>query len=56
MRGTTALDGHIAMLFVIALATSEACIGLAMVIVLVRQRKSLDVDAMVELAEVPQRA
>jgi NADH:ubiquinone oxidoreductase subunit K len=55
-EGATALDGHIAMLFVIALAASEACIGLAMVIVLVRQRKSLDVDTMVDLAEVPQRA
>ena len=55
-EGSEALDGHIAMLFVIALAASEACIGLAMVIVLVRQRAAFDSDALVDLAEVPKNA
>ena len=53
-EGSSALDGHIAMLFVIALAASEACIGLALVIVLIRQRDVLDSDKFVDLAEVPQ--
>ena len=50
-EGSSALDGHIAMLFVIALAASEACIGLALVIVLIRQRDVLDSAQLVDLAD-----
>jgi NADH:ubiquinone oxidoreductase subunit K len=44
-------DGQIASLFVIAVAAAEACVGLAMVICLVRQRDSLDTDAYADLKE-----
>jgi NADH:ubiquinone oxidoreductase subunit K len=43
-EGVAALDGQIVPLFIIALAAAEACIGLAMVILLVRGRDSLDAD------------
>ncbi len=46
-----ALTGQIAPLFVIALAAAEACVGLAMLICIVRRRDSLDVDAYVDLKE-----
>ena len=47
-REAALFDGHIVMLFVIALAASEACIGLALVIVLIRQRDVLDSDKLVD--------
>lgn len=46
-----AVDGQIAPLFVIAIAAAEACVGLAMVICLVRQRDTLDNDAYASLKE-----
>jgi len=39
-----AIDGQVAPIFVIAIAAAEACVGLAMVICLVRRRDSLDSD------------
>ena len=45
------LIGQIVPLFVIALAAAEACIGLAMVIVLVRSRELLDSDGFVLVKE-----
>lgn len=46
-----ALTGQIASLFVIALAAAEACVGLAMLICIVRRRESLDVDVYADLKE-----
>lgn len=46
-----AIDGQISALFVIAVAAAEACVGLAMVICLVRQRDSLDTDAYADMKE-----
>lgn len=46
-----AWTGQIVPLFVIAIAAAEACIGLAMVIALVRRRDSLDVDDFADLKE-----
>ncbi len=43
--------GQIAPLFIIALAAAEACIGLAMLICLVRRGGSLDVDTYSEMKE-----
>jgi len=45
------VHGQIAPLFVIALAAAEASIGLAMVIVLVRGRNTLDSDEFADLRE-----
>lgn len=45
------VTGLVAPLFVIAIAAAEACVGLAMVISLVRGRESLDADAYAELRE-----
>ena len=45
------LDGFIAPLFVIALAAAEACIGLAMLMMLVRGRQNLDADAYASMKE-----
>ena len=44
-------NGQVAPLFVIAIAAAEACVGLAMVICLVRGRDSLDADAYAALKE-----
>ena len=49
--GDAQLLGHLAPLFVIALAAAEACIGLAMVIMLVRQRGSLDSEQFAAMKE-----
>ena len=46
-----AVDGQVVPLFVIALAAAEACVGLAMVILLVRGRDSLDADAYASMKE-----
>lgn len=43
--------GQVVPLFVIALAAAEACIGLAMLICLVRRGGSLDVDSYSEMKE-----
>ena len=43
--------GQIAPLFVVAVAAAEACVGLAMVISLVRSRDTLDVDAYATMGE-----
>ncbi len=43
--------GHIAPLFTIAIAAAEACVGLAMVICVVRNRDSLDGDTYADLKE-----
>ncbi len=49
--GADGLTGQLAPLFVIALAAAEACVGLAMLICIVRQRDSLDVDAFSDMKE-----
>lgn len=49
--GSEALDGQIVPLFVIALAAAEACVGLAMVIMLVRNRDSLDANDFASMKE-----
>jgi NADH-quinone oxidoreductase subunit K len=41
--------GHVAALFIIAVAASEACVGLALVIALFRLKGTLDLDAYNEL-------
>jgi NADH:ubiquinone oxidoreductase subunit K len=38
-------------IFIIAIAASEACVGLAMVICIVRGRESLDSDAFADMKE-----
>lgn len=45
------VDGQIVPLFIIALAAAEACIGLAMVMMLVRGRHTLDADAYASMKE-----
>ena len=49
--GETQILGHVVPLFVIALAAAEACIGLAMVIMLVRQYGSLDAERYAAMKE-----
>ena len=49
--GDAGITGQIAPLFVIALAAAEACIGLAMLICIVRRRNVLDVDAYSDMRE-----
>lgn len=51
LPGTMAVDGLIAPLFTIAIAAAEACVGLAMVICLVRGKDTLDSDAYAEMKE-----
>ena len=48
---SASLDGFIAPLFIIALAAAEACIGLAMLMMLVRGRQNLDADAYASMKE-----
>lgn len=45
------LNGQIAPIFTIAIAAAEACVGLAMVICIVRNRDSLDSDAYADMKE-----
>jgi len=44
-------SGQLGPVFIIAIAAAEACVGLAMVICLVRGRDSLDGDAYAEMKE-----
>lgn len=44
-------DGHAAVLFGIAVAAAEVCVGLAVVIAVFRLRESVDVDAFRTLKE-----
>jgi len=45
------ITGQVVPLFVFAIAAAEACVGLAMVITLVRGRDSLDADAYATMRE-----
>jgi NADH-quinone oxidoreductase subunit K len=45
-------DGQIVFVFILAMAAAEVAIGLALVLQLYHQFKSLDVDAMSEMREV----
>ena len=45
------LTGHLSPLFTIAIAAAEACVGLAMVICIVRGKDSIDADAYAEMKE-----
>jgi NADH:ubiquinone oxidoreductase subunit K len=49
--GDTSLLGQLVPLFTIAVAAAEACIGLAMVIVVFRARETLDTESFRELKE-----
>jgi NADH-quinone oxidoreductase subunit K len=49
--GGSGLVGHLSPLFTIAIAAAEACVGLAMVICIVRGKDSIDVDAYAEMKE-----
>lgn len=42
--GPGALEGQVAPLFTIAIAAAEACVGLAMLLMVFRNRESLDSD------------
>jgi len=46
-----AISGHLSPLFVIAIAAAGACVGLAMVLCIVRNRDSIDGDAYADLKE-----
>lgn len=43
------LTGHVIVLFVVAIAASEACVGLAIVIALFRLKETVDMDLFKEL-------
>jgi NADH:ubiquinone oxidoreductase subunit K len=45
------VTGHLSPLFTIAIAAAEACVGLAMVICIFRNRDSLDGDVYADLKE-----
>jgi NADH:ubiquinone oxidoreductase subunit K len=49
--GVASLNGQLAPLFIIAVAAAEACVGLAMVICIVRGRESVDGDAYADMKE-----
>ena len=49
--GGESLFGQMTPIFIIAIAASEACVGLAMVICIVRGRESLDSDAFADMKE-----
>lgn len=51
LAGTASLTGQIVPLFTIAIAAAEACIGLAMIILVFRGRGSLDSDDFAQLKE-----
>ena len=51
VAGGSALTGSLAPLFTIAVAAAEACVGLAMVICIVRGRESVDADAYADMKE-----
>ncbi len=49
--GAESLFGQMTPIFIIAIAASEACVGLAMVICIVRGRESLDSDSFADMKE-----
>jgi NADH:ubiquinone oxidoreductase subunit K len=49
--GNESLVGQMTPIFIIAVAAAEACVGLAMVICIVRGRESLDSDAYADMKE-----
>ena len=49
--GGDSLTGQLAPVFVIAIAAAEACVGLAMVLCVVRGRGTLDSDAIADMKE-----
>ncbi len=49
--GDLSIAGHLSPLFIIAIAAAEACVGLAMVICIVRNRDTLDSDAYADMKE-----
>jgi len=51
LPGDAAMIGQIVPLFAIAVAAAEACIGLAMVILVFRARESLDSESIASLKE-----
>lgn len=51
LPGDASLAGQIAPVFIIAIAAAEACVGLAMLICVVRGRNTLDADAIADLKE-----
>jgi len=51
LPGSASLTGQIVPLFTIAIAAAEACIGLAMVILIFRGQESLDTDDYAQMKE-----
>jgi NADH:ubiquinone oxidoreductase subunit K len=49
--GGQSLAGQMTPVFIIAIAAAEACVGLAMVICIVRGRETLDSDAYADMKE-----
>lgn len=49
--GGESLTGQLTPVFIIAIAAAEACVGLAMVICMVRGRDTLDSDAFADMKE-----
>jgi NADH:ubiquinone oxidoreductase subunit K len=49
--GAGSLTGQLAPFFTIAVAAAEACVGLAMVILLVRSKDTVDADAYASMKE-----
>src|SRR5215212_7067416 len=48
-------DGQIMFLFILAMAASEVSVGLALILQINHQKKSLDVDKLTELKDQPER-
>jgi NADH:ubiquinone oxidoreductase subunit K len=51
LSGYESLVGQLTPVFIIAIAAAEACVGLAMVICMVRGRDTLDSDAFADMKE-----
>jgi len=51
LAGAQSLVGHVVPLFIIAVAAAEACVGLAMVMCIVRSKDSIDSDAYASMKE-----
>ena len=51
LPGDASLTGNIVPIFTIAIAAAEACVGLAMVILLVRGKDTIDADAFSAMKE-----
>jgi NADH-quinone oxidoreductase subunit K len=49
--GESSMTGQLMPLFVIAIAAAEACVGLAMLICVVRGRNTVDADAIADMKE-----